>query len=228
MTTEVSITGTLPAALYSAVLERLSSFGESGSAFTLTEQVFGRTASSATILSAVDVLGPSAATYVKVKALRLRSQKAGEAQQWTIQVNQRPEPQRTAPRAMQHGVNEFATKEGSHPAALVRSLGFRGPTFSLHSRGVRFQRGQVLIDVFQLFESPEAANPLDAANYVVTASARFSSAQPVARPSSGAPGPPQPSQGGSTSSAEVREAALTSIEQVAGALKGLVDLSRVD
>ncbi|GAA5833617.1 hypothetical protein JCM11251_003183 [Rhodosporidiobolus azoricus] len=225
MTTELSISGPLPSTLYAAALARLSTFTSSGESFGLSESVYGRAGATE---GPADTLGSAAAQVVRVKALRLR-RPGGDADsvvEWSIQVNQRPEAPRTAPRAMQHGVIEFAVEEGSDPRSLVDALGFSTHLFSTHKRGVRFQRGAVLVEIFQLYESPESSAPLDPSSYVVTASTRFSS---TPTRSSGGSGSTQQQQNGPTaSSQEVRENALASIEQVTMLLKGLCDLSRVD
>ncbi|BGP20458.1 hypothetical protein JCM10213_001533 [Rhodosporidiobolus nylandii] len=226
MTTELSISGVLPASLHASAVERLSSFSQTGEAFALDEEVFGRVGSDGAGPTTADTLGAAAGQFVKVKALRLRSESGGKAR-WSIQVNQRPEAPRTAPRAMQYGVTEFTVEEGSDPRVFVHALGFSHSIFQLHQRGVRFSRGAVLVEVFQLFETPTSAGPLDSSSYAVTASTRFSA--PSTSTSSAAPGTPQPqAPGAAVSAQEARDAALASVEQVAELLKGLVDLARVD
>ncbi|GAA6042923.1 hypothetical protein JCM8097_002776 [Rhodosporidiobolus ruineniae] len=223
MTTELSLSGVLPAALYSAVLERLSSFSEAGSSFALDEEVFAR---SGAAVDGADTLGNSAGQYLRVKALRLKSEGGGTAR-WSIQVNQRPEPPRTAPRALQYGVVEFALEDGSDPRVLASAMGFSQPVFKTVQRGVRFRRGQVVVDVFQLFESSTSSTPLDPSSHIVQTSIRFSSSPSSSRNQPPGQPPQQQAQGG-VSSQEARDAALAAIEGVAGLLKGLVDLARVD
>ncbi|GAA5917973.1 hypothetical protein JCM6882_001070 [Rhodosporidiobolus microsporus] len=216
MTTELSISGSLPSTLHSAALSRLATFTSAGESFALSESAYGRAGAA---IDSADLLRASAGSYVRVKALRTcrREGGGGDATEWSVQVNQRPEPPRTAPRARQYGVIEFEVKEGSDPRNTH--------LFSTHKRGVRFKRGAVVVEIFQLFESPDSPSPLDSSSYAVTANTRFSSAP--SRAASGAN--PQQQQGGpSASSQEVREAALANIEQVAMLLKGLVDLGRID
>ncbi|GAA6015999.1 hypothetical protein JCM10207_006833 [Rhodosporidiobolus poonsookiae] len=226
MTTELSISGVLPASLRSTAVERLTAHTESGEAFALDETVFNRPDGSDTGAGASAGAAAAGGQVVRVRAMRTRSYKDGEAARWSVQVNQRPEPPRTAPRAMQYGVVEFAVEEGNDPRSFVHALGFEKRVFELHQRGVRFKRGAVFVDVFQLFESSEATEPLDAASFAVTASTRFSSA-PARSSAGGGGGTPQPG-GPSASSADARDAALAALEQVAALLKGLVDLERVD
>ncbi|GAA5877266.1 hypothetical protein JCM8547_002621 [Rhodosporidiobolus lusitaniae] len=226
MTTELSITGVLPVELHSAAIERLTNYSQGGEAFALDEEVFARAGSSAEV---VDALGTSAGQVVRVRALRRRGREA----EWTIQVNQRPEPPRTASRALQYGVFDFAIEDGSDPRTLASALGFSTPAFSIFTRGVRFHRGAVFVEVSQLFESPEAPQPLDPSSFSVTASTRFSSATTRAPNAAGVPQQTGGQQvegatGGGLSAQEVREKALEAVEQVARLLKGLVDLRRVD
>ncbi|GAA6051558.1 hypothetical protein JCM3770_003469 [Rhodotorula araucariae] len=220
MTTELSISGVLPSALYPSAIERLSSLSERGEAFTASEEVFARTA--APTAAADGPVGADSAGgggVLRVKALRKRS--TGDAAQWSLQVNGRPEPPRTAPRAQQFGVTEFAIADGSDPRELASALGYGRSLFTLRRRGVRFQRGAVMVELFQLYETDTSPAPLDPTSHAVSVSTRFTAA-PSASGGGGARG------GGAIASQEVREASIAALEAVARALKGLVDVRRVD
>ncbi|GAA5917975.1 hypothetical protein JCM6882_001072 [Rhodosporidiobolus microsporus] len=151
MTTELSISGSLPSTLHSAALSRLATFASAGEAFALSESAYGRAGAA---VDSADLLGAAAGSYVRVKALRTRRRESGggDATEWSAQVNQRPEPPRTAPRAMQYGVIEFEVKEGGDPRTLLDSFGFSTHLFLTHKRGVRFKRGGVVGEIFQLVE----------------------------------------------------------------------------
>ncbi|BGP27887.1 hypothetical protein JCM10295v2_006865 [Rhodotorula toruloides] len=222
MATELSVSGILPAALYSATMSRLSAFCDSADSFALREEVYERVLSSSSGTPAPD---PDS-QRVRVKARRARSK--GQRVQWTIQLILKPEPSRTAPRALQFGVTEFAVEEGSDPRALVDSLGFSKKAFVTHRRGQVWRRRGVSIELFQLYESDTAPEPLDPASYAVSVSTRFtaSSSSSASAPNGRAASTPVTS--GAGASQEVRDRAIAALEDVARLLKGLVDLARVD
>ncbi|GAA5879700.1 hypothetical protein JCM1840_006831 [Sporobolomyces johnsonii] len=234
MATELLISGVLPSPLYHQTADLLTAFSERGDAFSLVETVFRRNASAPPQPGERLPPGDGGVT-LRVKALTRRSSSAGTS--WTVQVSHKPEPQRTSPQALQYSVSEFAVVEGgAHPHALASALGFGTHAFTLRQRGVRFERSGVIIDVYQLFESDDAAaDPLDPSSYVVTASVRFSQPPPAAAGPgrAAAPGTPTPTTGPAAnpptvSSQEARETALAALEQVKRLLKGLVDLRRVE
>lgn len=142
MTTELHISGVLPSSLYGATIERLSSYCERGEAFTSNEEVFARSAGESNGSG-----NAGAGLQLRVKALRTRS--SGDAAQWcahvspqgdesgrtrqssreslvdrSLQVNGRPEPVRTAPRAQQYGVTELLVEDGSDPRVFAHALGY--------------------------------------------------------------------------------------------------------
>ncbi|GAA5945252.1 hypothetical protein JCM3775_001898 [Rhodotorula graminis] len=236
MTTELTISGVLPRTLYASALERLSGFAERGEAFIASEEVFARN----TVSGSTDGPGSAAAAdaggVLRVKAVRTRS--TGDAAQWSLQVNGRPEPPRTAPRAQQHAATEFSVEDGSDPRSFASALGYGKNLFTLHRRGVRFQRGAVTVELFQLHEDNDSPTPLDPSSYAVCASTRFTAAPSTSNSGSstvarggtggGAAGASAGGGGGGGASHELREASLAALEDVARLLKGLVDLSRVD
>ncbi|GAA5853839.1 hypothetical protein JCM9279_001684 [Rhodotorula babjevae] len=234
MTTELSISGVLPRTLYPSAVERLSSFAERGEAFIASEEVLARNTAPGGAERSGAVAAGDAGGALRVKAVRTRS--TGDAAQWSLQVNGRPEPPRTAPRAQQYGVTEFAVEDGSDPRSFASALGYGKSLFTLHRRGVRFQRGAVTVELFQLHEDHDSSTPLDPSAYAVCASTRFTAAPSSSNGStstgprgvagSGAAG--ASAGGGGGASHELREASLAALEDVARLLKGLVDLSRVD
>ncbi|TNY20326.1 hypothetical protein DMC30DRAFT_447175 [Rhodotorula diobovata] len=233
MTTELSISGVLPSALYSSALERLSSFCERGEAFIASEEVLARSTAGDGPGAGGAADAAAAGAVLRVKALRTRS--TGDAATWSLQINGRPEPPRMAPRAQQYGVTELAVEDGSDPREVASALGYGRSLFKLRRRGVRFQRGAVTVELFQLHEADDSPTPLDPASYAVAVSTRFTAAPSTAAASAGgARGAGAGSTGGGggggggAASQEVREASIAALEDVARLLKGLVDLHRVD
>ncbi|GJN94090.1 hypothetical protein Rhopal_007164-T1 [Rhodotorula paludigena] len=145
MTTELHISGVLPSSLYGATIERLSSYCERGEAFTSNEEVFARSAGESNGGG-----NAGAGLQLRVKALRTRS--SGDATQWSLQINGRPEPVRTAPRAQQYGVTELLVEDGSDPRVFAHALGYGKSLFTLRRRGVVFHRANVSIELFQLYD----------------------------------------------------------------------------
>ncbi|GAA5914345.1 hypothetical protein JCM8208_004444 [Rhodotorula glutinis] len=235
MTTELSISGVLPRTLYASAVERLSGFSERGEAFIASEEVVARNTAQASAEGAGAAAAVDAGGALRVKAVRTRS--TGDAAQWSLQVNGRPEPPRTAPRAQQYGVTEFVVEDGSDPRSFASALGYGKSLFTLYRRGVRFQRGAVTVELFQLHEDNDSPTPLDPSSYAVCAATRFTAAPSSSSTSSstgargagggGAAGG-SAGGGGGGASHELREASLAALEDVARLLKGLVDLSRVD
>ncbi|BGP35643.1 hypothetical protein JCM10296v2_007484 [Rhodotorula toruloides] len=222
MTTELSISGVLPATLHPATTSRLSAFCDSADSFASREEVYERTAASSSGAPAPD---PDS-QRVRVKTLRTRSK--GERVEWTIQLNQKPEPPRTAPSALQFGVTEFAVEEGSDPRALVDSLGFSKKAFVMHRRGQVWRRGAVSVELFQLYESDRAPEPLDPASYAVSVSTRFTASSSTTTSAPNGRATSNPGTPGAGASQEMRDRAIAALEDVARMLKGLVDLARVD
>ncbi|BGP43751.1 hypothetical protein JCM10449v2_007797 [Rhodotorula kratochvilovae] len=220
MTTELSISGVLPSALYSSAVERLSSFCERGEAFIASEEVLARAAAPSSTADGPGAGDPAGgAGVLRVKALRTRS--TGDVAQWSLQVNGRPEPPRTAPRAQQFGVTEFAVEDGGDPREMASALGYGRSLFMLRRRGVRFQRGAVTVELFQLYETDTSSAPLDPTSHAVSVLTRFTAAPSAPSAGGGA-------RGGAMASQEVREASIAALEGVARVLKGLVDVRRVD
>ncbi|GAA5912973.1 uncharacterized protein JCM6883_006275 [Sporobolomyces salmoneus] len=238
MTTELSLTGLLFVTLHSTLISTLSQLCERGEAFTLSEQVLKR---------------KGAATgdiRIRVRALRLKSEQLASRPEgrtrWSLTVLHKPEPVRTSPLALQYSVSEIAIEDGVHPREIASALGFEEKDYDLHKRGTLWERSGVRIEVYQLFPDELSKDPLDQLSFVVQASVRFSQPGPASS-SSGSnlnltaskattkqnSTPNQASQnstngGGGNSGQEDRDRALAALEGIKRALKGVVDLKRME
>ncbi|GAA5843600.1 hypothetical protein JCM3766R1_002425 [Sporobolomyces carnicolor] len=243
MTTELLVTGILPADLHSVLVSTLARLCERGESFSQTESVFRRTGATAN-----DV-------RIRVRAIRLRSEE--QRTHWSLTVLHRPEPVRISPHALQYSVSEISVDEGVHPRELVSSFGFDEKEFEVRKRGTVWERSGVEIQVFRLFPDDSTDEPHDRASFVVEASVRFS--QPASSSTSTTHGSgststasrssmihhrgstPNAAQsqtslhsagatggGGGNSGQEERDKALDALEGVKRALKGVVDLKRVE
>ncbi|GAA5998444.1 hypothetical protein JCM5350_006028 [Sporobolomyces pararoseus] len=231
MATELLLTGLLPSTLHSVLLSTLSQLCERAESYSLTEKVFKRKGAA------------TGDARIRVTALRLKSEQrlhaAGDSTRWSLTVFHRPEPERISPQALQYSVSEISIVEGVHPEELVSAFGFEEKDFELRKRGTRWERSGVLIEVYQLFPDELSLEPLDPASFVVQASVRFSQPTSTATANSttsktttnrnSTPNPgPTGGGGGGNSGQEERDRALNALEVVKRALKGVVDLKRVE
>ncbi|GAA5963130.1 hypothetical protein JCM3765_003618 [Sporobolomyces pararoseus] len=231
MTTELLLTGLLPSTLHSILLSTLSQLCERAESYSLTEKVFKRKGAT------------TGDARIRVRALRLKSEQVthttGDSTRWSLTVLHRPEPERISPQALQYSVSEISLAEGVHPEELVNAFGFEEKDFELRKRGTRWERSGVLIEVYQLFPDEVSTEPLDPVSFVVQASVRFSqptstaaasstsskaSNKRTSTPNSG----PTGGGGGGNSGQEERDRALNALEGVKRALKGVVDLRRIE
>ncbi|ORY82913.1 hypothetical protein BCR35DRAFT_265394 [Leucosporidium creatinivorum] len=208
--TQLSLLGQLPLELHTALLERLSAQAEQGEAYSMTESVHHRSECS-----------DGSATVPDESVLRLRAVRTSQSDKtaWTMTVLQKPEPARLSPTMLQRGVIECAIEEGCHPKSLASAFGFSTLAFITHQKGVRFQRGAVLVDIYQLFDSPTAPEPFDPSTYTVSVTTRCANPTRTANNSSANAGP---------SAQELKAVATAAMIQMSASLKGLVDLSRVE
>ncbi|BGP58386.1 hypothetical protein JCM8202_001888 [Rhodotorula sphaerocarpa] len=224
MSVEVSISGVFPTERLASVQNRLAAFVDTSCAVAVDESTYSRPqAQAGTGTGTGSSAGES--QRVRVKQVRTRGTAVSSPAQWTIQVEQPPEARRTAPRALQFGVTEFAVEAGHDPRQLVSALGFEQRMFSARKTGWLYRRGNVQILVYQLSEGDDGPL-LDPRNCVVDVHTRYSPGG-TSRPVAGEQGQARPEAGGKGAQ-DRREDALASLEEVAAHLKGLVDLARVD
>ncbi|GAA6013909.1 hypothetical protein JCM11491_000468 [Sporobolomyces phaffii] len=240
MATELLLTGLLLADHHTTVTSTLSNMCERGEAFSLSEKVVKRRGAA------------TGDVRIRVRALRLKSEQlsspAGDATRWSLTVLHKPEPARISPSALQYSVSEISIRGGVHPEELAHAFGFEEQEFELKKRGTRWERSGVLIEVFQLFPDEISLAPLDPKTFVVQASVRFSQPAPSSSASSASapsgmksvpnitrtstPNPGTQSQpavgGGGKSGQEERDRALNALEAIKKALKGVVDLKRME
>ncbi|GAA6063616.1 hypothetical protein JCM10212_006439 [Sporobolomyces blumeae] len=181
MSTELALTGLAPAALHPKLVSSLSRLCEREEAFTLVESVYRRSSSSSSSARAVPARGDE--VKARVRGLRLKGDELlhegrATATRWSITVQHKPEPARISPAALQYSVSELALPNVDgrcDPHEVVSAFGFGDKEFELYKRGTRWERSGVVIEVYQLLESPEVDSaPLDPHSYIVQATVRFS------------------------------------------------------
>lgn len=201
--TQLSLIGRLASELHAQVIARLSTASETGGAYSTTETFFER--GSEAVASDENIL--------RLRATRLAGQ--GDKVLWSMQVLQKPESARISPDILQRSSIEAPVSEGD-PFELVSALGFNQKK-AVHQRGVRFIRGAVEVLIYQLFETPEAPQPIDPTHYIVTLTTRS------ANPRAPAPSGSNTAQQG-PSAQELKQEATERLKETRSVLLGLVDL----
>ncbi|GAA5982547.1 hypothetical protein JCM10908_006695 [Rhodotorula pacifica] len=209
MSIELSISGTVDTSLEVATQQRLASLVDAGEPYVLDEYIYARAAAP-----------PPGAPTLRVKNLRTAS--SGGLPSWTLQIQQVPEPRRAAPRAFQFGVTEFAVDGGHSPRALATSTGYAHSQFSLRKTGWVYRRGEVEIRLYRLGAIENERNQLYPDTLLMSVTTRY-------RVDS-VPGDKTDAARFATNgdSGEQREAALAALEEIAGHMRGLVELGRAD
>lgn len=167
----------------------------------------------------------------------VRSSGQGESEKLTLHrslhVYQKPEPLRLSTEMLSRSVIECPIAEGD-PTSLVSALGY-ARLFTLIERGHRFHRGAVIASVYQLYEVPSfplprssqltssqsatSTTPLDPTSWIVNLSTKCPRVASTTGASTPQAGP---------SAQEVKIQATERMREVAGLLRGVVDLARVE
>lgn len=206
------MSGILPLSLERPARDRLSLLANAGQRYTLDEYVYARAAAM-----------QAGAPTLRVKNMRTLSSPA--LSNWSLQIDQVPEPRRTAPRALQFGVTQIAIDGGHSPHSLATALGYEHCQFSLRKTGWVYRRGDVEIQLYRLGPTPSSEHDNDRPypdTLLITAATRYR-ADTIAGDRTDTA-----RTAGGGDAGDRREKALASLEEVASHLKGLVDLSRAD
>ncbi|GAA5944791.1 uncharacterized protein JCM15063_001667 [Sporobolomyces koalae] len=233
MATELLVTGFVQSrGLHSKLVATLGELCERGEAFSLNEQVYTRGRRTGPV--------PAGETRIRVRSLRSYHQPTT----WSLTVLHKPEPVRTSPLALQYSVSEISVEQGCRPDELVSAFGFERVSlsltkeFELWKRGTKWERSGVSIVVYQLYPDDLTNEPLDPVTWIVQASIRFAQPGPTpSQPPAGASGngtgtrsstPLGSSKPDTISGQEERDRSLAALERIKKALKGVVDLKRLE
>lgn len=136
MSVEVSICGVFSNDLLATVRNRLAGFVDYGDALRLEETVYCREHEDADAASrsnrrvrVKNARGPSTASswfaQTPPPSRSRPNSDGGSSPHRSVQVEQPAEARRTAPRALQFGVTEFAVEGGHDPRQLASALGYQ-------------------------------------------------------------------------------------------------------